>query len=333
MVNRRCNAVLWGVLVATVFPWFNAYAVADKTNQGRWDKPTENNAPDKEVPGFLVNLGPTGARAVLTEKTFIVRYMFKDSPAVGRLKLEDEITGAFGKPFSLHHFGGGHGYEGPIMDFGEAIEKAEGKDGKLVLNVSRGSETIEVKIDLEPIGTFSPTFPMNCKKSELLRAKALKYFVDHPESQGVWQSHAHMAVTLALLTSDDPKQFAVGKTMAHKWGAQMPDAGTWTWDLSHQLITLSEYHLMTRDAAVLPTIKVLVNALEKAQYQGRILVWGPTGDKALEKEDYAKVDALQQLYDGGFGHGPYISGVGKNGYGPMQYTTLLAVTAWQLAGR
>src|SRR6185295_20350124 len=29
----------------------------------------------------------------------------------------------------------------------------------------------------------------------------------------------------------------------------------------------------------------------------------------------------------------YVSGVGQNGYGPMQYTTILAVLAWQLAER
>ncbi|MCY3021238.1 MAG: DUF6288 domain-containing protein [Planctomycetota bacterium] len=332
-LTRTPIPALVGMLIATVGFLFDVHAVADKDNQGRWEKPTENNAPDKEVPGFLVNLGPTGARAVLTERTFIVRYIFKDSPAVGRLNIGDVITGVFGKPFSPHTFGGVHGYEGPIMDFGMGIEAAEGKDGKLVLDVSRGAETSKVTIDLEAIGTFSPTFPMQCRKSELLRAKALKYFADHPETQGVWQSHAHSAVTLALLTSDDPKQQAIGKKMAQKWGTEIPNAGTWTWNLSYQLITLCEYHLMTKDASVLPTIKALVNALEKAQYQGRILVWGPTGDKSLEKEDYAKVDALQQLYDGGFGHGPYVPGVGKNGYGPMQYTTLLAITAWQLAGR
>jgi hypothetical protein len=53
-----------------------ALAVLDKDNQGRWTNPTVHNEPDKEVPGFLVNLGPTGARAVLTERTFIVKYIF-----------------------------------------------------------------------------------------------------------------------------------------------------------------------------------------------------------------------------------------------------------------
>ncbi len=309
-----------------------AMAVADKDNQGRWTKPTVNNLPDKEVPGFLVNLGPTGARAVLTETTFIVKYIFKESPAVGRLNLDDEIIGVFGKPFSAHHFKGGHGYEGPIMEMGEAIEKAEGKDGKLVLNVKRGSQTLEVKVDLEAIGTFSPTFPINCKKSEIIRAKALKYLVEHPDSWNVWQAHARSAVTLALLTSDDPKQQTIGKEMALKWSRESPDAGTWTWNLSYQLITLSEYHLMTKDASVLSMMKTDVEFLEKAQYSGHIKAWGPDND-GLKKETFSKVDAAQQLYDGGFGHAPYIPKYGANGYGPMQYTTIFAVTAWQLAGR
>ena len=88
--------------------------IKDKDNQGRWDKRVESG-PDAEVPGFFVNLGPTGARAVLTEKTFVVKYVFKDSPARERLRLGDVITGAFGKPFAAHTFGGDvHGYEGPM---------------------------------------------------------------------------------------------------------------------------------------------------------------------------------------------------------------------------
>ena len=332
--------LLLGMVFAILLCQSPAYGLLDKDNQGRWNKPTESDAPDKEVPGFLVNLGPTGARAILTEKTFIVKYIFKGSPAADRLKIDDVILGVFGKPFSSHKFGGGpHGYEGPIMDMGLAIEKTEAKDGKLVLNVNRDSKTIEVKIDLEPIGAFSPTFPLLCKKSELLRARALKYLVDHPDSQRT-MSHTRCAVALAMLASENPSQQAIGKSIALKWSGETPNSGTWTWHLSYQLITLSEYYLLSRDSSVLPAIKTAVSFLEKAQYSGRIMVWGPKGDKSLEKEDYAKVDALQQLYDGGFGHGPYTpgyskpdGGYGPNGYGPMQITTLLAITGWQLAAR
>src|SRR5436190_9176845 len=143
----------------------DAAAIKDRDNQGRWEKRVESG-PDREVPGFLVNLGPTGARAVLTEKTFVVRFLFKGAPGDGRLRVGDVITGVFGKPFSSHTFGGEpHGYEGPILDLGEAIERAEGKDGRLLLNVLRGSEAVEVAVPLEPVGTFAPSFPMQCRKS------------------------------------------------------------------------------------------------------------------------------------------------------------------------
>ena len=98
----RCKSlpIMLGVLVATVLLATPVRAMKDETNQGRWEKPVENG-PDKDVPGFLVNLGPTGARAVLTDKTFMVRYIFPGSPAGNKLKLKDVITGAFGKPFTL----------------------------------------------------------------------------------------------------------------------------------------------------------------------------------------------------------------------------------------
>lgn len=324
MKRMRDLAILAWLLTAV-----DVQGIKDKDNQGRWTKPTVNNLPDKEVPGFLVNLGPTGARAILTEKTFVVKYLFKGSPAEGKLRLDDVISGAFGKPFPPHTFGGSpHGYEGPILAFGEAIERAEAKDGKLVLNVVRGKEAIDVRIDLEPIGAFSAAFPMSCRKSELLRARALKYLAESPDAQAVWQAHAKSAVTLALLSSDVPSQQAVGKRLALGWN-NIPGPGTWSWGLSFQLITLAEYHLLTGDAAVLPTIKALAALLKQAQYDGKILAWGP-GDV---KGDYGAIDAAQQLYQGGFGHAPYTPGAGKNGYGPMQYTTIFAVIAWQLAER
>ncbi len=306
-----------------------ALAIRDLDNQGCWTKPTEHNLPDKEVPGFLVNLGPTGARGVLTARSFIVKYVFQGSPAVGRLAIDDEIVGVFDKPFAEHQFGGEpHGYEGPIMDLGMAIEKAEGVDGKLVLNVKNGEAMKKVTVNLQPIGAFSPTFPYKCKKSTTIRDNALTYLASNPDASTVWQAHARSAVALALLTSDVPQQQAAGKQMVLAWSQQPPDEGTWTWSLSYQLITLSEYYLLTKDASVLPAIKADVLRLEHAQYSGKLVVW-----KAKPEEDQAAIDAAQQLYDGGFGHGPYVAAFDKNGYGPMQYTTILAVTAWQLAGR
>jgi hypothetical protein len=314
----------------------DAHAIINKENQDRWDKPTDRDAPDKEVPGFLVNLGPTGARAVLTEKTFIVRYIFEGSPATGRLKVGDVIVGVFGKPFSSHTFGfggpkGPRGYEGPIMDMGLGIEKAEAGDGKLVLNVTRDSKDIDVTVNLETIGAFGPTFPIKCKKSELLRARALKYLAEHPDAtDGKGESsHVRMAIALAFLSSDEPRYQAIAKAMALKWSQDKPNEKTWSWHLSHQVIALSEYYLQTKDSSVLPMIKYVVGLLEGGMYATPVVHWAPE----KHTQPYAEIHAAEQLYDGGYGHACYTPGKPLGGYGPMQITTALAVTARQLAVR
>ena len=329
-------AILLGIVgvILTICP--DASAIINEKNQDRWAKPTTKDAPDKEVPGFLVNLGPTGARAVLTEKTFIVKYIFADSPAAGLLKVDDVIGGVFGKGFSSHTFGyggskGPHGYKGPIMDMGLGIEKAEAGDGKLILNVTRDSKKIDVTIPLEAIGAFSSTFPIKCKKSELLRGRALKYLADHPDAHdGKGESsHVRMAVALAFLSSDKPCDQAIGKAMALKWSKEKPADKTWSWHLSHQAITLSEYYLQTRDASVLPMIKYIIPLLEGGMYAVPVVHWAPE----RHKQPFAEIDAAQQLYDGGYGHAPYTPGKPLGGYGPMQITTALAVVARQLGAQ
>ena len=166
------------------FSGSNSLNAIEKDNRGRWEEPTKSG-PDQEVPGYLINLGPTGARAILESKSFIVKYLFEDSPAAGLLKLDDVITGVNGKPFSVPHSFGHHltrmkkfpevGYEGPLMDFGNAIEDSEGADGKLTLMVTRDEKSIEVVIPLEAIGKFSDTYPYQCEKSQLLAKRAAEY--------------------------------------------------------------------------------------------------------------------------------------------------------------
>ena len=86
MAARRMGSLVLALLFASLLVPSPANAIRDQDNQGRWESaPTWHNEPDKPVPGFLVNLGPTGARARLTSKTFIVRYIFKDSPTAMRI--------------------------------------------------------------------------------------------------------------------------------------------------------------------------------------------------------------------------------------------------------
>lgn len=307
----------------------DALALKDEENQGRWYKPC-TNGPDAEVPGFLVNMGPTGARGVLKERSYVVKHIFAKSPAKGVLELEDEVLGANGKKFSAHTFGGGnHGLEGPLQDLGLAIEDSEGRDGVLQLSVKRGDKTLTVDVQLEKLGRFADTFPVDCKKAEILRDRAYNYLIDHP---GELSSQGRCVATLALLSSDEPRVLAAGKRLAKEWNEPYNDS-TWSWHLGFQGITLAEYHLLTGDRSVLKTLKSTMDLLRRAQWQGDIQHWKVSQFK--KDVNQATLDRHQALYEGGFGHAPYPEIVqrGGGGYGPMQWPTCIALMTWQLGSQ
>ncbi len=304
----------------------DAFAIRDATNQGRWNKPCKNG-PDAVVPGFLVNMGPTGARGILKARSYVVKYIFPSSPASGVLKLDDEVYGANGKEFATHTFGGGkHGLAGPMRDLGLAIEDSEGSDGVLHLMLRRGGASQTVAVQLEKLGRFADTFPVNCRKTEILKARAYRYLMNHPGGLG---SQGRCVATLAMLSSDDPKVFAAGKRLAQSWNRPY-NKSTWSWHLGFQGITLAEYYLLTGDKAVLGTLASTMDLLRHAQWKGpKIQRWKA---KEFKNVDQATLDRHQALYEGGFGHCPYPEVVrrGGGGYGPMQRPTYLAILAWQL---
>lgn len=331
MTTYSRTALALGILLS-VFLVGDLWAIKDEANQDRWEKPC-TAGPDAEVPGFLVNLGPTGARGVLTAKSFVVKYVFKGSPASGKLKIDDEITGANGKSFATHTFSGRSetGIIGPIQDMGLAIEDSEGGDGILALSVKRGGKAMEVKVTLEKLGRFADSFPVNCEKTDLLKKRAYDYLMDH--SDGV-SSQGRCVTILSMLSSDDRKVFSEGKRRAKEWD-KVPGKDTWSWHLGFQAMTLAEYYLITKDKSVLNTLEEVLGLLRRAQWKGPNIRRWP----AKEGQDQAVVDEHQARYEGGFGHGPYpliverAGGVGKiggGGYGPMQRPTYLAILAWQL---
>jgi hypothetical protein len=294
-----------------------ARAISDPDNLGQWDKPTKIG-PDKECPGFLVNLGPTGARAILKETSFVVKYVFPKSPADGQLRIDDEITSANGKPFSKHTFGKfygmkpGAGYEGPIMDLGTAIEDSEGRDGTLTLDVIRSGQPAKVDIKLEAIGRFSETFPKKCPKSEKLAARAMDYLLQNPEERcGI--VHEKGLLGLAMLAQGKTNE---AETLAMAWN-KPPGEKEWTWYPSYQAIFLAEYFLQTGDKRVLPTIEEDCRRLYLSQ------VIDP--DHYKDAMHGGKPQAKNFL-KGGNGHGARIAG-----YGTMTITTLMAMLSWELA--
>ena len=320
------------VVLLALLAWApNVHALRDETNQGRWNQPCESG-PDAAVPGFLVNMGPTGARGILTKRTFVVKFIFPDTPAANALKLDDVVYGANGKEFSEHTFGGRvHGIEGPIQDLGLAIEDSEGgSDGVLHLMVQRSGQKLTVNVQLEKLGRFGDSLSQDCKKIQILRARAYKYLVDHP---GGVDSQGRCVKTLAFLSSPDPAVFAAGKQLALSWNKPYDDQ-TWSWHLDFQGITLAEYYLLTQDKSVLPTLQSTCDLLRNCQWKAPNIVCYKLEDftKKKIKVDQETLQLHMDLYDGGFGHAPYTTVIVPRGggYGPMQWPTILAIDAWQL---
>lgn len=309
--------MLAGILISLCFVE-TGWAIVDPDNMGQWTKPT-NSGPDKDVPGFLVNLGPTGARAILKETSFVVKYVFPTSPADKKLSIDDEIVGVNDKMFTTKHifgkqYGMGYevGYEGPIMDFGNAIEDSEGRDGVLKLTVIRNGKQMTVSVSLPAIGRFSKTYPLNCPKSDKLVSDALQYLLKHTKDFGT-QCHTRGAVGLALLSQGKMEE---AKAMAASWN-EAPGDGTWVWPVAYQSIFLSEYYLKTKDKSVLKTIKLLADRMYEAQVKDPALYKDRMHGGQPQGKNYLK---------GGLGHVVKI-----DGYGTMSITTLMAMVAWELA--
>ncbi len=277
------------------------------------------------VPGFLINLGPTGSRATLQAQSFTVKYIFQDSPAENKLKIDDVITGVNARSFRTPHSFGHHitrmksfpdvGYEGPMMDFGNAIEKAEGTDGKLTLSVTRSGKKIKVIIPLEKIGKFSKTFPDNCPKSQFIAEQATDY-LSGPGYKYIAKEapHGKGMSGLALLAAGKMK---LVKEMVQNWNTK-PRKGIWVWQVGYQCIFLSEYYLLTKDKKVLPTIQALTEKLEHAQ----------VSDMAnYQDRTHGKMGNVGHKFrTGGMGHNTEVAG-----YGTMNITTTLSLVAFELA--
>jgi hypothetical protein len=234
------------------------------------------------------------------------------------LRIDDEITGVNGKPFSKHTFGKfygmepGAGYEGPIMDMGNAIEDSEGKDGSLTLDIIRDGKPAKVDVKLKAIGRFSDTFPKHCPKSEKLSARAMDYLLKHPEERG-GQVHEKGLLGLALLARGEKRE---ARALAEAWN-EPPGRKEWTWNPSYQAIFLSEYFLQTGDKRVLPTIEEDCKRL----YLSQVI------DPELYKDAmHGGQPQAKNFLKGGNGHGARCEG-----YGTMAITTLMAMLTWELA--
>jgi len=309
------NRTTWIVLM---FTFVAATQSADALRKRPTWGITTRVLPDAQVGGWFINLGITGARAkILLEapKTLEVAYIFDDTPAAGKLMIGDKIIGANGRPFSdAHKFGYGvdyFGYEGPMMDFGNALEESQGSlDGKLTLDVVRGETRMRVVITLpKKYGAFSKTYPYDCDKTDIILGELYAYLTEKQRDDGIWHGRPHINAfaALALLASGKEEHLTAVRRAAKACAAATSDkieyGGLDCWKYGLYGAFLGEYYLITREDWVLDELQQINDWLHKAQ-----------------------------LVNGGWGHRP-ANRPGGNGYGAINVITMQAKMAWALMMR
>lgn len=318
--RMRCT-VMPAVVLAGIFCTLCSPALALRDGaQATWGKTTKVG-PDAEAGGWFINLGITGARAKIPDdqpKILEVMYVFKDTPAYGKLKIGDKIVGVNGRAFTTpHKFGYGmdkFGYEGPMMEFGNALEESQGPKlkGQLTVHAKRGDEKLSIELTLPmKYGQFSRTYPYDCKKTDIILRECNQYLVDTQRPDGLWSGRPHLNAfaTLALMASGEPRCMPMVKkavqAMARATTSDAKRGGLPCWQYGMYGATLAEYYLLTGEKWVLPELK--------------------------EIDDWQR---LAQAPRGGWGHSPWDdSPGGKNGYGPINVLTMQAMMAWALMER
>lgn len=279
-----------------------------------WDVTTRTE-PDAETGGWYINLGITGARAMIEvekPKVFVIKHVFAGTPASEKLEVGDRILGVGGQHFTApHKFGYGvnyFGYEGPMMEFGNALEAAQLKpDGILELLILRGEEELDIPLTLPTkYGAFGKNYPYNCAKTDLILDELYGYLLQKQRDDGAWHGRPHINAfaALALLASGDPEHLPAAKRAA-EYCARVTDdqisyGGLDCWKYTLYGTYLAEYYLITREQWVLSELDEINRWLYQAQME-----------------------------NGGWGHRP-ADRPGGNGYGAINVITMQAKMAWAL---
>ena len=193
-------------------------------------------------------LGPTGMRGWIycdmhtttDSRQIKITKVEKGSPADGVLQVGDVILGVHGKPFDAD----------ARISFGKAITKAEKTEnrGKLPLLVWRNGKADRVIVQLEPMGSYSPSAPFDCPKSKKILKKSCAALAKKMKADPTGGPHISRALNaLLLLSSGNPEYLPVVKEQAKLLSQFGQSSRDGTWNCGFVNIFLAEYVLATGD--------------------------------------------------------------------------------------
>jgi hypothetical protein len=213
-------------------------------------------------------LGPTGARGWVyawrghtrESRQILVTSVAEGSPAAGVLATGDVILGVGDKPFDAD----------ARASFGKAIGAAESEagGGALPLLRWRAGTTEPVVIRLPVLGSYGPTAPYDCPKSQAIFDRGCEA-IAASGLRGV--SIPNSLNALALLASGKeeyrPLLAAYAREVAD---LQLDSMATWHYGFANMF--LAEYVLATGDQDVVPGLRRMT--MESAHGQSGVGTWG-----------------------------------------------------------
>ena len=229
--------------------------------------------PQRTYPKFRV--GVTGIEATIEPgRVVTVRGVLDSSPAEGKLEQGDQILKANGLTLMV---------DDPRVPLGNAIGKSEAEAGRFVLEVKRGTKTLNVKLVIPVLGKYSSTWPEDCKKSTAIVEATAKYLAGKQQDDGSYlfdrrkerDGLAGCLAGLFLLSTNDPQYLPLVQKQARALSVSAEQRPTGSsWHLGYQGILLGEYYLKTGDKSVLAGLKSLCDQALRTQAAGG---WGHGG--------------------------------------------------------
>jgi len=221
----------------------------------------------KVYPEFAVST--SGLYVTLDKGKVIVQKTAKSSPADGKFQKGDEILSINGKSLDV---------DDPRVVLGNELNKS-GATGSVTFTSNKG----KVSLNIPKTGAFSATWPINCKKSDLIIKETAEFLAKSQTSNGsfmiegkkVLNDLSGCLVGLFLLSTGEDKYLQNVKLMIKEVAdhALMRPSGS-NWHLGYQGILLAEYYLRTGDKSVLRGLESLCKKAISVQAAGG---WGHGG--------------------------------------------------------
>jgi len=162
----------------------------------------------------------------------------------------------------------------PRIILGGIITKAEATDGIVKLKVKDGptAAATEVVVKIPVLGTYSPTWPLKCAKSDKI-VRGVADYLAKSESKAL--NHAWNGIDLGLLfmlSTGEEKDLEVARGWVKTAVAKTKDVdlgvNPHAWNNGYSGLGLCEYFLRTGDQTVLPLIEKIADSARRSMYNG-----------------------------------------------------------------